>query len=96
MKQPSTLSLSQKTVLGIQFLFVAFGATVLVPLLVGISPSIPLFTAGIGTLVFHLITKEKSSGFSGQQLCIESEGPSLSSGTSRWLESVCLQLPVFF
>ncbi|SFE89498.1 uracil-xanthine permease family protein [Sunxiuqinia elliptica] len=44
-------------VLGVQFLFVAFGATVLVPLLVGIDPSIALFTAGIGTLLFHLITK---------------------------------------
>ncbi len=44
-------------VLGVQFLFVAFGATVLVPLLVGIDPSVALFTAGIGTLLFHLITK---------------------------------------
>ncbi|WP_372776850.1 uracil-xanthine permease family protein, partial [Mangrovibacterium sp.] len=44
-------------VLGIQFLFVAFGATVLVPLLVGIDPSVALFTAGVGTLLFHLITK---------------------------------------
>ena len=40
-----------------QFLFVAFGATVLVPLLVGIDPAVALFTAGIGTLLFHLITK---------------------------------------
>ncbi|WP_372776204.1 uracil-xanthine permease family protein [Mangrovibacterium sp.] len=44
-------------VLGVQFLFVAFGATVLVPLLVGIDPSVALFTAGVGTLLFHLITK---------------------------------------
>ena len=44
-------------ILGVQFLFVAFGATVLVPLLVGIDPAIALFTAGIGTLIFHLITK---------------------------------------
>lgn len=53
-KQLSTLS---KTVVGVQFLFVAFGATVLVPLLVGLDPSTALFTAGIGTLVFHLVTK---------------------------------------
>ncbi|MCB9209752.1 MAG: uracil-xanthine permease [Ignavibacteriales bacterium] len=38
-------------------LFVAFGALVLVPLLTGLDPSIALFTAGIGTLVFQLITK---------------------------------------
>jgi uracil permease len=44
-------------VLGVQFLFVAFGATVLVPLLVGIDPAVALFTAGIGTLIFHLLTK---------------------------------------
>ncbi|WP_153632239.1 uracil-xanthine permease family protein [Prolixibacter sp. SD074] len=47
----------KRTVLGVQFLFVAFGATVLVPLLVGIEPAVALFTAGVGTLVFHLITR---------------------------------------
>jgi uracil permease len=46
-----------KTIVGVQFLFVAFGATVLVPLLVGLDPSTALFTAGVGTLVFHLVTK---------------------------------------
>ncbi len=59
------LTFPQKTILGVQFLFVAFGATVLVPLLVGISPSIALFTAGIGTLLFHLITKGKVPVFLG-------------------------------
>ena len=39
-----------------QMLFVAFGATVLVPLLIGIDPAVALFTAGLGTLLFHLIT----------------------------------------
>lgn len=51
------LSPARRLLLGVQFLFVAFGATVLVPLLVGIDPSVALFTAGIGTLIFHLITK---------------------------------------
>lgn len=55
----------KNTILGIQFLFVAFGATVLVPLLVGIDPSVALFTAGIGTLIFHLITKGKIPVFLG-------------------------------
>ena len=55
----------QKTIVGIQFLFVAFGATVLVPLLVGMDPSVALFTAGIGTLVFHLVTKGKEPVFLG-------------------------------
>lgn len=52
-------------ILGVQFLFVAFGATVLVPLLVGIDPALALFTAGIGTLIFHLITKGKVPVFLG-------------------------------
>jgi len=55
----------KNTVLGIQFLFVAFGATVLVPLLVGIDPSVALFTAGIGTLIFHLVTRGKVPVFLG-------------------------------
>ena len=41
-----------------QMLFVAFGALVLVPLLTGLDPSVALFTAGIGTLVFHSVTKQ--------------------------------------
>ena len=51
------LSASRKTIVGVQFLFVAFGSTVLVPLLVGLDPATALFTAGIGTLIFHLVTK---------------------------------------
>ena len=46
----------RKLVLGIQMLFVAFGALVLVPLLTGLDPTIALFTAGAGTLLFHAIT----------------------------------------
>ena len=41
----------RKLVLGIQMLFVAFGALVLVPLLTGLDPSIALFTAGAETLL---------------------------------------------
>ncbi|WP_166384979.1 MULTISPECIES: uracil-xanthine permease family protein [unclassified Polaribacter] len=55
----------KRTLVGIQFLFVAFGATVLVPLLIDIDPSVALFTAGVGTLIFHLITKGKVPVFLG-------------------------------
>lgn len=41
---------------GAQMLFVAFGALVLMPLLTGLDPNVALFTAGIGTLLFHLVT----------------------------------------
>lgn len=55
----------QKTIVGAQFLFVAFGATVLVPLLVGLDPSVALLTAGVGTLIFHAVTKGKVPIFLG-------------------------------
>lgn len=45
------------SILGLQFLFVAFGALVLVPILTGLDPSVALFTAGIGTLVFQFVNK---------------------------------------
>ena len=59
------LSLVKKTVVGVQFLFVAFGATVLVPLLIGINPATALFTAGLGTFIFHFVTKGKVPIFLG-------------------------------
>lgn len=55
----------QKTIVGAQFLFVAFGATVLVPLLVGLDPSVALLAAGVGTLIFHAVTKGKVPIFLG-------------------------------
>ncbi|WP_297895920.1 uracil-xanthine permease family protein [Shewanella sp.] len=44
---------------GAQMLFVAFGALVLMPLLTGLDTSVALFTAGIGTLLFQLVTKRQ-------------------------------------
>jgi uracil permease len=46
------------SIVGLQFLFVAFGALVLVPILTGLDPSVALFTAGIGTLIFQFVNKE--------------------------------------
>lgn len=43
-------------ILGLQHTVAMFGATVLVPLLTGLNPAVALFTAGVGTLVFHLVT----------------------------------------
>lgn len=60
-----TLGPLQKTIVGAQFLFVAFGATVLVPLLIGLDPSVALMTAGAGTLIFHAVTKGKVPIFLG-------------------------------
>ena len=52
-------------ILAIQHLFAMFGATVLVPLLVGINPCVAILTAGIGTLIFQLCTKGKVPVFLG-------------------------------
>lgn len=53
----NNLSTKTKLVLGIQHVLAMFGATVLVPFLTGLNPSIALLSAGIGTLLFHLCTK---------------------------------------
>lgn len=65
MSNNPNLSPIQKTIVGAQFLFVAFGATVLVPLLVGLDPSVALLAAGVGTLIFHAVTKGKVPIFLG-------------------------------
>ena len=50
---------------GAQMLFVAFGALVLMPLITGLDPSVALFTAGIGTLIFQFVTKRSIPVFLG-------------------------------
>lgn len=59
------MSAGRKTIVDVQFLFVAFGATVLVPLLVGLDPATALFTAGLGTFIFHFVTGGKVPIFLG-------------------------------
>ncbi len=51
--------------LGVQHFLAMFGATVLVPLLTGLDPLVALFTAGIGTLIFHIVTGRKVPVFLG-------------------------------
>lgn len=46
------------SIIGLQFLFVAFGALVLVPILTGLNPNVALFTAGLGTLIFQVTTRK--------------------------------------
>ena len=55
----------RKMLLAIQHLAAMFGATTLVPLLTGLSVPVALFSAGVGTLLFHLITKRKVPVFLG-------------------------------
>ncbi len=59
------LGIGKMLVLGMQHTFAMFGATVLVPILTGINVSTALLFAGIGTLLFHLVTKGKVPAFLG-------------------------------
>ena len=59
------LGTSKVLVLGLQHMFAMFGATVLVPAITGLNVSTTLFFAGIGTILFHLITGRKVPAFLG-------------------------------
>lgn len=59
MSQPMEDPLGRQVLAGAQMLFVAFGALVLMPLITGMDPNVALFTAGIGTLLFQLVTKRQ-------------------------------------
>ena len=54
-----SLSPMKRTIVGVQFMFVAFGSTVLVPILCNLDPAVALLAAGLGTLLFHLVTGGK-------------------------------------
>ncbi|MBC7201604.1 MAG: uracil-xanthine permease [Pseudomonas balearica] len=51
--------LARQILAGAQMLFVAFGALVLMPLITGMDPNVALFTAGLGTLLFQLVTRRQ-------------------------------------
>ena len=60
-----TLGRPKMLLLGFQHLFAMFGATILVPALTGLSVSATLLFAGLGTLIFHILTKMKVPAFLG-------------------------------
>lgn len=53
------MSTPKQAFIGLQMLFVAFGALVLVPLITGLDPNVALLTAGVGTLIFQICTKRQ-------------------------------------
>ena len=59
------MSHSKIALLGLQHMFAMFGATILVPLLSGLSVQTTLISVGVGTLIFHLLTKGKIPAFLG-------------------------------
>ena len=60
-----TLGVGKTVILGLQHTFAMFGATVLVPILTGLPISTTLLFAGLGTLLFHLLTKGRVPAFLG-------------------------------
>ncbi len=64
-KDASVLGVPRVLTLGVQHMFAMFGATVLVPVITGLSVSTTLLFAGLGTLLFHLISKQKVPAFLG-------------------------------
>jgi uracil permease len=76
------ITTGKKVVLGLQHVLAMFGATVLVPILTGLNPAIALLAAGIGTLLFHSVTKGIVPAFLGSSfafigaiaLTLESQG----------------------
>lgn len=55
----------KNVVMGLQHTFVMFGATVLVPLLTGLDVGVTLFAAGVGTIIFHILTRFEVPVFLG-------------------------------
>ena len=64
-RDASVLGTPRMLTLGVQHMFAMFGATVLVPVITGLSVSTTLLFAGLGTLLFHLISKKKVPAFLG-------------------------------
>ena len=65
------LGKGKMVVLGLQHMFAMFGATVVVPLITGLSVSSTLLFAGLGTLLFHLVTKGKVPAFLGSSFAFQ-------------------------
>ena len=65
-----TLGKGKMLTLGLQHMFAMFGATVLVPVITGLSMSATLLFAGLGTLIFHLLTKMKVPAFLGSSFAV--------------------------
>lgn len=65
MAQSTNTVSPQNVMMGFQHMFVMFGATVLVPIITGMDINIALFASGIGTLLFHIVTKFKMPVYLG-------------------------------
>lgn len=83
--------------LGIQHVFAMFGSTVLVPALTGLNPAVALLCAGLGTLLFHLVTKRKVPTFLGSSFAfiaaIVGCAQMMSNGAEKGTEAYLAAMP---
>lgn len=82
-----SLGIPKMIILGLQHTFAMFGATVLVPIITGLSVSTTLLMAGLGTLLFHFLTKGKVPAFLGSSFAFlggyAAIAPKLADGSSN-------------
>lgn len=87
----TTLGKPRMFVLGIQHMFAMFGATILVPVLTGLSVSDTLLFAGLGTLLFHILAKGKVPAFLGSSFAFIAGYAAIApNGEAELLSYACL------
>ena len=96
-RDAKSLGMPKMLLLGLQHMFAMFGATVLVPAITGLSVSTTLLFAGLGTLLFHLVTKRmvpaflgSSFAFIGGYLAVVEMGSSYGLNASQSLPYACI------
>ncbi|MFI3325672.1 MAG: uracil-xanthine permease family protein [Clostridia bacterium] len=91
----STLGKPKMITLGVQHLFAMFGATILVPAITGLSVSATLLFAGLGTILFHLVTKLQVPAFLGSSFAfLSAYGLVTATGEDIPLQYSCLGVAI--
>ena len=85
-----TLGTPKMLVLGLQHMFAMFGATVLVPIITGLDVSATLLFAGLGTMLFHLLTRGKVPAFLGSSFAFlygysKAKEVAIAAGVENWI-----------
>ena len=85
-----TLGTPKMLVLGLQHMFAMFGATVLVPIITGLNVSATLLFAGLGTMLFHLLTRGKVPAFLGSSFAFlygysKAKEVAIAAGVENWI-----------
>ena len=90
MKEKNTNTISpQNIVMGFQHMFVMFGSTVLVPILTGLDISVALFASGVGTILFHIVTKFKVPVYLGSSFAFIPAIIAISTAEGGSLQKAC-------